>query len=77
MSSFFRLNLKDVAKGLVVAVLIAVLQLSLTLLQSSGFDAFSVANLTEVLELALTGGAAYLLKNLFSDSDGKVLGSIG
>lgn len=74
-SAFLRLNFKDLAKGAVVAVLVAVLQFVLQVLQGDGLS-FSVANLSQILDLAVKAGGAYLLKNLFS-KDNRFLGKIG
>lgn len=74
-SSLFKLNSRDFVKGLVVAVLIAVLQLVLTLLQNKGLD-LAKDDLLSILDIAVKGGAAYLVKNLLSTEDGKVFGKI-
>lgn len=75
-SEFFKLNLQDVSKALVVAVLVAVLQAVLVVLQGKGL-AFSSADLLAIGSIAVKSGAAYLLKNFFSDQNGLVLGRIG
>lgn len=73
MSNLFKLNLNDLGKGVVVAVLIAVLQLVLSLLQNKGLE-LKVEDLKSIVDVALKGGMAYLLKNLLTDSSGNVLG---
>ena len=76
MSNFLKLNLGDLSKGLVVAILVAVLQILLNLLQSKGLG-ITGSDLSNLIDISLKAGAAYLLKNLFSDSNGLVLGMIG
>ncbi len=79
-SNLFNLNWSDVLKGLVMAVLGGVVLPVLAVLQTPGFD-ISHANWHAIFILAINGGiaafAAYIVKNLLSDSNGKVLGAIG
>lgn len=75
-SNFLKLNLHDLAKGLVVAVLVVVLELFLTALKTQGLEGFAAIDWAQTLDLAIKAAGAYLLKNLFSDRDGKVLGKI-
>lgn len=74
-SGFFKLNLQDLAKGLVVAVIAVVLGALQQMVTAHGFD-FASYDWQSIINLAITAGGAYLGKNLFS-SDGKVLGRIG
>ncbi len=74
MSTMFKLVSNDFIKGLVVAVLTAVLTAIAQLLQVSGFSSF---DWNQILSVAITAGVAYLAKNYLSDENGKVLGSIG
>ena len=69
MSNFLKLNWADLGKGLVMVVLGAVLALIYSWLQAG-----TEIDWNEVLKVALTSGLGYLLKNLFSDSEGNVLG---
>lgn len=77
ISKLYSINLKDVTKGLLVAVLIGILQPVLIILKSPGFD-FATANWSVIFEVATNGAiagfASYLMKNFFSDEEGKVLG---
>lgn len=70
-ASFLKLNFRDLAKGFLVAFLtVVVAGLSVTLDQ--GF----LPTVAELKSLALTGlaaGGAYLLKNLFTNSQDKFL----
>ena len=75
MSNLLNLNLRDLFKGLVTAILSGIiaylydavstgnLQLSMEMLQKVGF-------------VALLAGLGYLSKNLLTASDGKILGSL-
>ena len=76
----YSIDIKDVSKALVVAVLTgAVLPVS-AIIQTPGFD-FATANWEAIFSLALNGAIAgfvsYLVKNFFSDESGKVFGRIG
>lgn len=75
-SSFFKLNLQDLGKGLVVAVLGVVLGALQQLITAHGFD-FASYDWSMVINLAVTAGMAYIAKNLFSDTEGKFLGRVG
>lgn len=79
-SNMFNLNWQDLARGLVVAILVGIILPILAAIQTPGFDAFH-ANWHEVLVLAINGGlagfAGYITKNFFTASNGKVLGTIG
>lgn len=74
-SGFFKLNFKDVSKGLVVAVLAVVLGALQQMMTAHGLD-FGAYDWNSIINLAITAGGAYLVKNLFSTPDGKVLGRI-
>ena len=69
MSGIFKLDWKDLIKGLVVSVLSAVIG-SITQMMTSGFD------WKQIVVLALSAGLGYLLKNLATDSDGKLVGKV-
>ena len=75
-SGFLKLNSKDFVKGLVLAILVALFQLGSKLLEEKGL-ALSGADLKVALDLAVKVSGAYLVKNLFSNEDGKFLGKIG
>lgn len=71
-STLFSLNWSDIAKGLVMAVLGAVL----TALYQ-GLIAGTPLNVEQFLLVGATAGLSYVIKNFFSDSSGKVFGKIG
>lgn len=75
-SKFLNINFKDVAKGLVVAVLVVVLGALQQALTAHGLD-ITVYDWGGIIDVAWKAGIAYLAKNLLSTPDGKVLGSIG
>lgn len=71
-SKLFSLNWADLAKGLVMAVIGAVL--------TAAYQALSIGgpiDLKAMATVALLAGLAYIIKNFFSDSQGKVFGAIG
>lgn len=77
MSDIFKLNVKDFFKGLVMAVLSAIIVALYQIVIVSGFDIFTVdwsaivhniANITSVVFIT------YLFKNLITDSQGKIAG---
>lgn len=79
-SDFLKLDTKDIAKGVVSAVLAGFFLPIVVALQTPDFSIFH-ANWAALFDVAIkgaeTGFATYLLKNLFSDSEGKFLGKIG
>jgi len=75
MSSFFSLNSKDFAKGLVVAVLAALAAYFAQVLNVPGFD-FAGIQWDEIARVAVMAGLSYLGKNLVTTQDGKVFGAI-
>ncbi len=75
-STLFSLNTQDFAKGLVVVIITAILGILQQMLVSHGLD-FASYNWGQIGQIALTAGIGYLTKNLISDSNGKVLGTIG
>ena len=70
MSTFFNLNIQDLAKGLIVTVLTSVLTIAYNTVNAGSltFD-WKAIGLT-----ALTSGLAYLMKNLLTNSEGEFLG---
>jgi len=80
MSKILTLDWNDIAKSLIMVLLGGFALPLLAAIQTPGFDVFT-ANWGQILTLAINGGiasgAAYLLKNLFSDSEGRVFGRIG
>lgn len=72
-SGFLKLNLSDLGKGIVVAVITVILSSLQQMVSGHGLDVASY-DWAGMLDLAFKAAGAYLLKNLISDSDGKVLG---
>ena len=69
-SNFLNLNLTDLTKGLVVAVLTAVITYLYEALQSGDFTSF---DWKVVGTTALIAAIGYLSKNLLTNSEGQVL----
>ena len=69
-SLFLKLNINDFTKGLILAVITAILGALYQLLQTKGF-AISGIDIQEILKLALTAFIGYLSKNLLTNSSGK------
>ena len=72
MSDMFSLQTRDFIKGLIVFVFGAVLTVILQMLQSG----FSNIDYKQIILIATTSAISYLLKNLFSDNQGKFLGRV-
>lgn len=71
-SEFFKLNLSDFTKGLIVAVATAVLTSLYAMIEKGDF-VFDKADIKLILLSGLGAGIAYLLKNLTTNSDGQYL----
>lgn len=71
MSKLWTLQTQDFVKGLVVTVITAVLTLILQVLQNGAAINWKAVGIT-----ALIAGIAYILKNLATDQNGKLLGKI-
>ncbi len=79
-SELYRICKSDVVKGLVMAVLAGVLMTIWSVVSQSGFDAFATdwsEVLRSVINVSIVSFFAYIMKNLLTDEDGKVLGVIG
>lgn len=74
-SELFKLNLKDVGKGLLVAVLASVFTYLASILNVPAFS-WASFDWGEVIKIALASGIGYLAKNFISDRQGKVLGGL-
>jgi hypothetical protein len=70
-SKFFNLNWTDLGKGLLIAFLTALLGGLLELLQAGTIPTTWVA-FQPILEVSLSAAVAYLLKNLFTNSEGQI-----
>lgn len=76
MSNLFKLNMQDLMKGLVVAVIAVVLGAVQQMVTAHGMD-FAAYDWNSIVTIAGTAAISYLGKNLFSDSSGAVLGRFG
>ena len=79
-SNFLRLNVNDLIRGGITAIFAAVITVLYQVTQSAAFDVFTAdwgIILSEMINVSVTVLVAYLFKNLLSDKEGKVLGSIG
>lgn len=75
-SQLFKIDWKDVVKGIVLAMLTAVVAWIVQALGTPGFS-LSQVDWNEIGKIALTSGLGYILKNYLSDDNGRVLGQIG
>ena len=71
-SKLFNLNWGDLGRGLLVAFLTAFLGGVLELLQT-GVLPLTWVLLQPIVEISLAAGVSYLLKNLFTNSEGEIL----
>lgn len=72
LSTLFHLNWADLAKGIVMAVIGAIL--------TAIYQAVSAGMTIDIRSMATVGllaGLSYIIKNWFSDSQGRVFGKIG
>jgi len=73
MSKLWKLDGNDFTKGLIVAVVVAVLTLLLKILQANGIH-LTLADLELILTSGIISGIGYLLKNIGTDSADKIMG---
>jgi len=73
MSNLFHLNKGDFLRGAVLAVITAVLTAILEMLKNTGLT-LSLEDGQQVLQIAVVAFVGYLLKNLGTSQDGKILG---
>ena len=66
--------MRDIGKGLIVAILAAIVASLSAALNISGFD-FATFDWGNLAKIGFTAGISYLVKNFFS-ADGKFLGAI-
>lgn len=76
MSNFLRLNLGDVGRGLIVAVLAAIFTQLAATFNAPGFELASF-DWSETVKIAFASAIGYLGKNLLTDNNGRVLGRFG
>jgi len=70
-SKFLTLNVRDFFKGLVVAVITAILTFAYEALQAGTL--FEMESIKKVGMVALAALIAYLIKNLLTNSQGEIL----
>jgi len=70
-SKFLQLNLRDFLKGLVLAFITAIITGIYELLQTGA--ALDWVTLKPVLMVSIAAALSYLIKNLFTNTDGKIL----
>ena len=71
----FNVGWRDLLKALFVAVFSAVLLAVYNLMTTCGFNCTG-ADWLEVLRLSIVAGLGYLIKNFFSDEEGKLGGKL-
>ena len=71
-SSFLKLNWKDFIKGLILAFITALITGFYELLQEGAF-AFDWVTLKPVLMVSIAAALSYLIKNLLTNSEDKLL----
>ena len=71
-SELYHLAKSDFVKGFVMAFIGGVLATLLSLLQNGG-----VIDWKQVAIIGVTAGLGYVVKNYFSDAEGRVFGKIG
>lgn len=76
MNGLLQLSKNDFIKGLVLAIIVAVLTWLMQVVGSDTFQ-FSSVDWSQIAKVAVTSGIGYILKNLLTTNDGKVLGAIG
>lgn len=77
-SGLWTLKMQDLVRGLVTAVFAAVFTWLYGIVSMPDFQIGMLLSVDwgEVIQISLTTGMAYLAKNFFTDSEGKVFGSI-
>ena len=75
MSRLFRIDGKDLLRGLVVTVITAILSLIVRLIESKGFN-FDATDGYTILSATVLAGLSYLSKNLLTTEDGKLGGKL-
>jgi len=72
-SQLFRVNLGDLGRGLLVAVLSTVFLAFGTALNAENFS-FASFDYAGLIQVAMASGMAYVVKNFVTDSQGTILG---
>lgn len=71
MSKFFNVNLADLGKAALMVAIITILTAFLPTFTSGDFPTFDA--ILAALKSGVTGGIAYLIKNLLTNSNGSFL----
>jgi xanthine/uracil/vitamin C permease (AzgA family) len=71
MSDFLKINVRDLVKGSVVAVLAVLTSSLVTILESGALP--TVEQLKKIGLIALTAGVSYLIKNFLTNSQDEVM----
>jgi len=71
MSDLFKLDWKDAVKGVVMAVLASVL----VFVQQSVASSAPI-DWSQIWQIGWAAGLGYILKNFFTDEDGKLMGKL-
>lgn len=71
LSSFLQVNLRDVVNGFLIAFLTAFLSSLVTVLETGHLPVWD--QLKTFLLLGVTAGVSYVVKNIFSNSQGELL----
>lgn len=71
-SKLFKLHLNDFTKGLIVAIITACLTVAYQMLTNCA-DMFSCLDFKQIASTAILAAMSYLMKNLVTNSDGKIL----
>ena len=72
-SALFRLSRNDVVKGIVTAVMSAIV---LAVYQMASEGGVSGIDWSSLMNVAVVAGLGYLVKNFFSNEDGKFAGVV-
>ena len=69
-STFLSLGSKDLVKGLIVSIITAVLVVLQQIVEAGGIIAIK-ENINFIMQIAITTGIGYLIKNLLTNSSDK------
>jgi len=72
MSKFLQIDLRDIGKSVAVAVVSAILVFVQQLIKDKGLD-WTIADLYQILDIAVLSALAYIGKNLVTNSSGEML----
>ena len=75
MSTLFKLNVKDFVKGLVLVVIFTGLTGLQKVLEANGLSV-SLDSFSPLADELIKAAVSYLIKNLFTDNGGKLLGKL-